>query len=94
MIYMYIYQNYIFENDKYNFENAYNFINSLIIYLFLNVQFKMISLQVVEILTDGENNKINTSIETLLTWLQKNQSEAKVNYHDIFDAANKPNTKI
>ena len=65
----------------YNLENANNLINSLIIYLFLNVQFKMISLQVVEILTDGENNKINTSIETLLAWLQKNQSGAKVNYN-------------
>jgi len=38
--------------------------------------------EVVEILSDSENNKINTSIETLLAWLQKNQFEATCVYNE------------
>lgn len=58
--------------------------------------------QVVETLTDSENKKINTSIETLLTWLQKNQYEAKVVYNekkvefcsDVQTILNKVKTKV
>jgi len=57
---------------------------------------------VVEILTDSENNKINTSIETLIAWLQKNQSEAKCVYdekkaefcNEVYTILNKVNAKV